>query len=145
MEPKNFDNLNDEFDLPIQEIVVLPPKEITTSEDLHLDADYREIRANLKDLIKRGAEAIDGILLVASETQQPRAYEVVATVIKSVADANKELLAMHKQMQDIKKSSPIATKQSGQITNNSIFVGSTSELQALLKGRLDQFRPHDET
>lgn len=145
MEPKNFDTLNDEFDLPIQEIVVLPPKEITTSEDLHLDADYREIRANLKDLIKRGAEAIDGILLVASETQQPRAYEVVATVIKSVADANKELLAMHKQMQDIKKSSPIATKQSGQITNNSIFVGSTSELQALLKGRLDQFRPHDET
>lgn len=140
----DFDNLKNEFDLPIEEskdIEIVKPKEIERSSS-HLDDDYSQIRNNLKDIIKRGTEAIDGILLVASETNQPRAYEVVATLIKSVADVNKDLLTMHKQMQDIKGDQP-KNPTTSNVTNNSIFVGSTTELQALLKGRMDQLKQLD--
>lgn len=145
MEPKNFENLQDEFN--IEKVEVIEPKaiqKIDVDGNQHLDKDYEEIRTNLKDIIKRGAEAIDGILLVASETQQPRAYEVVATLIKSVADVNKDLLTMHKQMQDIRKDTPASKQSANQITNNSIFVGSTTDLQAILKGKMEQLRHIDE-
>lgn len=145
MNPQNFENLEDEFN--IQKVEVIEPKsiqKIDVDPDQHLNKDYEEIRTNLKDIIKRGAEAIDGILLVASETQQPRAYEVVATLIKSVADVNKDLLTMHKQMQDIRKDTPVSKQSANQITNNSIFVGSTTDLQAILKGKIEQLRHIDE-
>lgn len=143
----DFENLQNEFDLPAEETpveqkhIVVSKSEAGLSE---LDLDYADIRTNLKDIIKRGAEAIDGILTVASETQQPRAYEVVATLIKSVADVNKDLLTMHKQMQDMKSTTGNQSQSAGSITNNSIFVGSTSELQSLIKGRLEQLRHIDE-
>ena len=140
MEPKNFENLENEFNIQKVEIVETAIQKVEDKPNTHLDKDYEEIRTNLKDIIKRGAEAIDGILLVASETQQPRAYEVVATLIKSVADVNKDLLTMHKQMQDLKSDQPQQKQSAGQITNNSIFVGSTSDLQAIIKGRMDQLR-----
>lgn len=144
MEPSNFENLKNEFNI---EKVETPQSEIQISQDPmenHLTNDYEEIRSNLKDIIKRGSEAIDGILLVASETQQPRAYEVVASLIKSVSDVNKDLLMMHKQMQDIKTQNPQTKQTIGQVTNNSIFVGSTSDLQALIKGKLEQIRYIDQ-
>jgi len=140
MEPKNFENLENEFNIQKVEIVETAIQKVEDKSNTHLDKDYEEIRTNLKDIIKRGAEAIDGILLVASETQQPRAYEVVATLIKSVADVNKDLLTMHKQIQDLKSDQPQQKQSAGQITNNSIFVGSTSDLQAIIKGRMDQLR-----
>jgi hypothetical protein len=141
MNPKNFENLENEFNIQKVEVIETSIQKIEEKPTIpHLDKDYEEIRTNLKDIIKRGAEAIDGILLVASETQQPRAYEVVATLIKSVADVNKDLLTMHKQMQDLKSDQPQQKQSAGQITNNSIFVGSTSDLQAIIKGRMDQLR-----
>jgi hypothetical protein len=145
MQPKQFDNIENEFN--IEKVQVIEPKAIQKIDvdlDQHLDKDYEEIRTNLKDIIRRGAKAIDGILLVASETQQPRAYEVVATLIKSVADVNKDLLTMHKQMQDIRQDTPASKQSANQITNNSIFVGSTTDLQAILKGKMEQLRHIDE-
>jgi len=145
----DFENLQNEFELPTEESnLTEDKKQIVVSKSeaglSDLDLDYTEIRTNLKDIIKRGAEAIDGILTVASETQQPRAYEVVATLIKSVSDANKDLLTMHKQMQDLKSVGGNQNQSAGSITNNSIFVGSTSDLQAIIKGRLEQLRQIDE-
>jgi hypothetical protein len=140
MNPQNFENLENEFNIQKVEVIETAIQKVEDKSTVHLDKDYEEIRTNLKDIIKRGAEAIDGILLVASETQQPRAYEVVATLIKSVADVNKDLLTMHKQMQDLKSDQPQQKQSAGQITNNSIFVGSTSDLQAIIKGRMDQLR-----
>lgn len=145
MNPQNFENLQDEFN--IEKVEIIEPKAIQKIDvdiNQHLDKDYEEIRTNLKDIIKRGAEAIDGILLVASETQQPRAYEVVATLIKSVADVNKDLLTMHKQIQDIRQDAPQSKQSANQITNNSIFVGSTTDLQAILKGKMEQLRHIDD-
>jgi len=140
MKPKDFENLEDEFELTKidssgGEIISTENQE--PPKNLDLDKDYKEVRDNLKDIVKKGAEAIDGISLVASETQHPRAYEVLATLIKSVADVNKDIMSIHKQMKDIKgeKEQP---KVAPTVTNNSIhFVGSTKELQDLVKKKLN--------
>jgi len=139
---KEFENKMEEiFDLaPATNIPssvgdILPVKEVVVDKE-DLDKDYTTVRENLKDIVKRGNEAIDGIMLVASETQSPRAYEVVATLIKSVADANKELLSLHKQIKEIKKTE--VNNNTTNVTNNSLFVGSTSELQKLLKGKVKE-------
>lgn len=139
------DKMKEVFNLESPSIVpntigdILPVKEVTVNKE-DVDKDYTTVRENLKDIVKRGNEAIDGIMLVASESQSPRAYEVVATLIKSVADANKDLLSLHKQIKEIKKTE--VDNSSTTITNNSLFVGSTSELQKLLKGKM---REIDET
>lgn len=122
-------------DVPSTIADILPVKEVVVDKE-DLDKDYTTVRENLKDIVKRGSEAIDGIMLVASETQSPRAYEVVATLIKSVADANKELLSLHKQIKEIKKTE--VNNNTTNVTNNSLFVGSTSELQKLLKGKVKE-------
>jgi hypothetical protein len=120
--------------------IVPSVKEVVVDKE-DADKDYTTVRENLKEIVKRGTEAIDGIMMVASETQSPRAYEVVATLIKSVSDANKDLIGLHKQMKEIKKIE-VQGDNNTSITNNSIFVGSTTDLQKMLKGRLKEL---DET
>lgn len=97
------------------------------------DTDYNLVRKNLKNLIKQSEAAIEGILDVASESESPRAYEVVSQLIHSSLDANGKLLDIHKKMKDLNKED----EQSGpkSITNNSIYVGSTAELQKFLAER----------
>lgn len=123
----------------VGDIVPVAKEVVVDKEDA--DKDYTTVRENLKEIVKRGTEAIDGIMMVASETQSPRAYEVVATLIKSVSDANKDLIGLHKQMKEIKKIE-VQGDNNTSITNNSIFVGSTTDLQKMLKGRLKEL---DET
>ena len=113
------------------EIVRREPREIqTTGDSIDLKRDYRSVRTNLHDIIDRGNDAIDGILQVASEGESPRAYEVAAQMIKTVADANKDLIELHEKMKKIRSDTPESQKN---ITNNSLFVGSTKELQDLVK------------
>ena len=115
------------------EVIPAPKKSM---KDFHLERDYDDVRSNLKDIVEKGSVAIDGILAVASEGDSPRAYEVVATLIKSVSEANKDLIALHKQIKDIKKVDGEATPRN--VTNNSIFVGSTKALQDLVKNQRKQ-------
>ncbi|HIJ11805.1 TPA: terminase [Candidatus Woesearchaeota archaeon] len=98
-------------------------------ESKELEADYTSVRSNLYSIISKGNEAIDGILDVATEGDSPRAYEVAAQMIKTVADANKDLLDLHKKMKDIRKddSGPSSVSHT-----NAIYVGSTKELQELV-------------
>lgn len=103
-----------------------------------LDKDYLTVRDNLKELINKGTSAIDGILNLASETEQPRAYEVLAQLIKTVAETNKDLLDMHNKMKTIKGEQPQTNNSGNTVTNNSIFVGSTAELQNLLRGKMKE-------
>ena len=107
------------------------PIMIPTTEEDKLKRDYNLVRKNLKEIIDTGNTAIDGILTVASETESPRAYEVAAQMIKNVADVNKDLLEMHNKMKQIRKED--GGQKANNITNNSLFVGSTQELQKLLK------------
>ena len=104
-----------------------------------LNKDYRDVRSNLHHIIDSGQVAIDGILRVASEGESPRAYEVVSQLIKSVSEANKDLISLHKQMKDIKKEE-VDSQQAQNITNNTLFVGSTKELQDMVKKQAKQIQ-----
>tara|TARA_Y100000034_G_C6889141_1_gene408756 strand:+ start:1389 stop:1919 length:531 start_codon:yes stop_codon:yes gene_type:complete len=104
---------------------------VPTPQDMQLKRDYNLVRQNLKDIIDVGSDAIDGILNVASETEAPRAYEVAAQMIKTVSEVNKDLIEMHNKMKQIRKED--GGQKAQNITNNSLFVGSTTELQKLLK------------
>ena len=102
-------------------------KDIKLSDD-KTENDFNITRKNLKELIDRGSEAIDGILKIASEGAQPRAYEVAATLIKTVAEVNTDLMDLHKKMADMDKTEVNVNNT----TNNAIYVGSTLELQDLI-------------
>jgi hypothetical protein len=112
------------------------PIMIPTTEEDKLKRDYNLVRKNLKEIIDTGNNAIDGILTVATETESPRAYEVVAQMIKNVADINKDLLETHNKIKQIQKED--SGQKANNITNNSLFVGSTQELQKLLKQQKEQ-------
>ena len=121
-----------------KEIQKTEPKAIKSYEP-ELNKDYRDVRDNLHHIIDSGQVAIDGILRVASEGESPRAYEVVSQLIKSVSEANKDLIDLHKKMKDIKKEDP-DTQQAHNITNNTLFVGSTKELQDMVKKQAKQIQ-----
>lgn len=104
------------------------------SLDKDLDKDYEESRKTLKELVKKGNDAIDHLLAIATDTEHPRAFEVVATLIKNTAEANEKLITMQKAVRDMKN---IKTKDSGVNVDKAIFVGSTTELNKLLKGKKD--------
>jgi len=123
-----------------KEIQKAEPKAIKAYEP-ELNKDYTNVRDNLHHIIDSGQVAIDGILRVASEGESPRAYEVVSQLIKSVSDANKDLIDLHKKMKDIKKEDPDGPL-AGTITNNTLFVGSTKELQDMVKQNVKQIE-HD--
>ena len=123
------------------EIVPAEPKK--SIKDFHLERDYDDVRGNLKDIVEKGSVAIDGILAVASEGDSPRAYEVVSQLIKSVSEANKDLISLHKQIKDIKKDNSSSNQKAGSVTNNSIFVGSAKALQDLVKNQKKQLEDLD--
>ena len=94
------------------------------------EKDYWLVRKNMKELIKQGEDAIDGILNVAIQGDAPRAYEVAAQMIKTVADVNKDLMELHKKIKEIKREDINLNQHN--TTNQSIYVGSTSDLQDLI-------------
>jgi len=95
-----------------------------------VEKDYKYTRGQLYSLIEKGQEAINGIMEVAGESASPRAYEVAGQLIKSVADSTDKLMDLQKKMKDIDED---GTKTQNNVTNNALFVGSTSELSKLLK------------
>ena len=89
--------------------------------------DYEIVQENLKGLISNGNVALESALKVATESDSPRAFEVVAILLKTMADLNNNVLDVHKKAKDT-TSQKVEVKQ----TNNSVFVGSTKDLQNLL-------------
>ena len=101
-----------------------------TSTDIKKDYEYT--RANLYSLIEKGQEAINGIMELAGESASPRAYEVAGQLIKSVGDVTDKLIDLQKKLKDVEEDTG-SNKGPNSVTNNAVFVGSTSELQKLLK------------
>jgi hypothetical protein len=97
-----------------------------------VDDDYEFARRNLYDIIERGQEALTDMIDFAKQAQHPRAYEVVGSLINNLVDANQKLLHLSKQVKDITAKAP--TEDDKKTINNNLFVGSTAELQKLLKG-----------
>ena len=106
---------------------LVPRKENKESPDL--DNDYTYSRENYYNLIERGQEAVQGILDVAREGQHPRAYEVALNGIKNVADTTDKLQDLQKKLKDLKD----LPKTAGANIKNALFIGSTAELQKMLK------------
>ena len=95
------------------------------------DIDYNYARENYYNLIERNQDAIEEMLEIAKQSEHPRAFEVVGQLIKSGLDANKELMGLHKTKKElsIEKGGPTTN------VNNAVFVGSTADLQKLLKAK----------
>lgn len=128
------DVLDTEYEEQTYEVIEATAKQdlaIMASEDA-TDADFEYARDNLKGMIEKGNIAIDGILALAKESESPRTYEVAAQLIKTMTEANKDLLNLRKQKKDLQKED--APKQNN-TTNNNLFVGSTSELAKMLKAK----------
>ena len=127
---KGYDSLNDTFntDGDIEVDAIVKTNEVEKVDEVKKDYDYT--RGNLYSLIEKGQEAINGIMEVAGETASPRAYEVAGQLIKSVADTTDKLADLHKKVKEIEEDNP---KTQSTVTNNALFVGSTSELSKMLK------------
>jgi hypothetical protein len=104
--------------------------ELIKSAEDDIKKDYEYTRANLYSLIEKGQEAINGIMELASDSDSPRAYEVAGQLIKSVGDVTDKLIDLQKKLKDVEETT---SKTTNNVTNNAVFVGSTSELQKLLK------------
>ena len=114
---------------PTETVGIQKPPRLTQDD---IEKDYEYTRGNLYSIIEKGQEAINGILELAQESKMPRAYEVAGQLIKSVSDATDKLMDLQKKLKDVNEEQ----ETKGPTTvNNALFVGSTADLQKLLKGQ----------
>ena len=114
-----------------KEVVVSEPVPRPSDELDDVDADYKYQRDNFYNLIEKGQNAIEGILNVAKESDHPRGYEVAGNLIKQVAEVTEKLGDLQEKMKKLKEVPNSAPKN----VTNALFVGSTAELQKMLKGK----------
>jgi len=137
---KDFEKINETLDIEptsvVKEIIKDTKKEIKKIENLknkeEPEIDYEYVRGTLYSLIEKGQEAASSLLELAQDGQQPRAYEVFGQLIKNVADSTDKLMDIHQKMKELKKEDSNNPKN----VTNALFVGSTAELQKLLKNGL---------
>ena len=116
-----------------KEVVVSKPVPRPSDELDDVDADYKYQRDNFYNLIEKGQNAIEGILNVAKESDHPRGYEVAGNLIKQVAEVTEKLGDLQEKMKKLKEVPNSAPKN----VTNALFVGSTAELQKMLKGKTE--------
>lgn len=115
--------------LPENEVTTLTKVPASDSKVENADKDYEYARENFYNVIEKGTYALEEMLEVAKASEHPRAYEVVSTIMKTLVDANKDLVTMSdKKVKDLKPE-----EQAQGTVNNNLFVGSTNELQKVLK------------
>jgi hypothetical protein len=117
-------------DVPDTEVVLRPSTEVIQASD-KIEADYDKSRENLHALLLNGQAALEHALEIAKSSEHPRAFEVVGNLIKQLADVNQQLLDIHQQRKKLDE--PAKGSQGNNVTNNSIFVGSTAELNNMIK------------
>ena len=128
-------NLNEIFDIDgeivSEETKDLPAVQKETKEE-DIENDYDFARKNLYDVIGKGTDALDHLIELAKVSEHPRAFEVVATLSKTLMDANKDLLNIQKKVKDLQKEEE---EKGGDVKNvtNALFVGSTAEMLKMLK------------
>lgn len=128
------DSLSSVFDVQSipQTEVITREGEIISASNTKIEDDFNITRDNLRILLQQGQEALQKSLDVAMQSEHPRAFEVVGNLMKQLADINQQLLDLHQQKQKLDE--PSKADKAKQVTNNNaIFVGSTSELNKLIK------------
>ncbi|BCV00552.1 MAG: hypothetical protein CM15mV36_0420 [Caudoviricetes sp.] len=131
-----FGGLNDAFGAEpseLQKHVESVKPTLKKSDTQDVKQDYEVSRAQLHNLVMKGQEAVDGILDVARASDHPRAYEVAGQLIKNVGDVADKLIDLQKKMKELDDESTKVTNN----TTNALFVGSTAELQKMLKQQKD--------
>jgi len=116
-----------EFNPPIESKT--KPIQVNNSKESDIESDYAYQRQNFYNLVERGSDAIEGILELARESDAPRAYEVAGNLIKQVAEITEKLGDLQEKMKRLKEVPSNAPKS----VTNALFVGSTAELQKMLK------------
>lgn len=135
-----YDNLNKTFDTDFSDEkyvdveLVKKSKEDKVIEDSknEIKKDYEYTRGNLYSIIEKGQEALNGVLELAQESDQPRAYEVAGQLIKNVSDATDKLLDLQKKLKDLEEDK---TQKGPTTVNNALFVGSTTEVLKMIKNQ----------
>lgn len=141
---KSVSNALDMTPLPV---AVKEEEEIVMDEmpDETVQDDFDYARENMRQLISKGQNALDGILTIASGSEHPRAYEVAAALMKTMAETNKDLLELQKTKKVLQKEDPKAPQLEGpQNVTNNLFVGSTAELQKMLKDKQNEYIESDQ-
>ena len=125
------DKLNEILDIAEKDVVPVESKPVIPrpKEQEDITNDYKYSRENLYNLVERGQDAIDGILTLAKETEHPRTYEVAGQLIKNVGEVTEKLLQLQEKMKKLGEE----TKKAPNKVENNLFVGSTAELQKLIK------------
>ena len=129
---ENYESIDKALNISEHDVVPIKkesPKKDNIVKINEIEKDYEYTRANLYSIIEKGQEAINGIMEVAGESASPRAYEVAGQLIKSVADSTDKLMDLQKKLKDVNEDSP----KTNNVTNNALFVGSTSELSKMQK------------
>ena len=138
IEDETFDEIDESLDIdrgaeimkaPVNNPTRTSPKNVKSGKE-DVTKDYEYSRAQLYSLVEKGQEAVDGALDVAQQSDSARAYEVAGQLIKHVADTADKLIDLQKKMKDIDE---VKDSKTTNVTNNSLFVGSTSDLQKMLK------------
>ena len=133
-----FNELNTAFntddDLIQPEVVEKKIEKVKEGVD-DIKKDYGYTRGNLYSIIEKGQEALNGVLELAQESEQPRAYEVAGQLIKSVSDATDKLMDLQKKLKDVEEDKVVKGPST---VNNALFVGSTAELAKMLKDGLSK-------
>jgi len=143
LEDKVNEILGIEKSLPTTTEKILTPPIVRTEDKskTDIDNDYTYSRDSYYNLIEKGQEAIDGILEIAKEGQHPRAYEVAGQLITNVAQTIDKLQDLQKKLKDLKD----LPKTANQTIKNALFVGSTAELQKMLKKNNENTESTDAT
>jgi len=122
-------NLSEIFDIePTEKQIEDVPVVISTDNDV--ETDFNIARTNINSLLQKGNTAVDNLLNVAKETEHPRAYEVAANLIKTLADLNKDLLDIQKKRKELNNNKPTSEKT---IIDKAVFIGSTTEMVKLIR------------
>jgi uncharacterized protein involved in exopolysaccharide biosynthesis len=122
-------NLSEIFDIePTKKLVEEMPVVVSTNNDV--ETDFNIARTNINSLLQKGNVAVDNLLNVAKETEHPRAYEVVANLIKTMADLNKDLLDIQKKRKELNNNKPTSEKT---VIDKAVFIGSTTEMVKLIR------------
>jgi len=133
-----YDGIDEALDITTETVESTPvkkekPDRLTKTD---IDKDYQYSRGQLYSIIEKGQETLDGVMELAQETNSPRAYEVAGQLIKNVSDATDKLIDLQKKLKDLNAEDK---KGPSHVTNNALIVGTTAELQKLIKqGLMDE-------
>lgn len=127
---KNLGKALDIFNEDVKQ-EILPPEQ---KEDDRYEDDYEYARRNLRELVDSSLGEVHSILDIARKSESPRAYEVAANLIRTLAETNKDLMALAKDKKSLRENKNEKSTPTEGTVNNNLFVGSTADLQKLIQG-----------